>query len=353
MKWMDVDIALASVPVNIMPLVDDTDFKTIEAAVVYNQSGLALFWNFTTTAGVTTVTAVTPTTSGVYDWTDFTTSGMYGIEIPASGGASANNDTEGVGHFTGVATGVLPWRGPDIGFRAAATNDALIDLDTLITSLDVGQLYQGTISTVTNQTNHIMNVALATDDVWIGQTATVEDVSTGEPWVTWVSDIVASSNTIVLGETPPYTVVAGDIIRVRDVRHPRYELEDFDPPKRSELSTDTASILAKMLNYVQLIVRKDAAIATDNSAEMTAINADESSGAGTYDNETDSLEATQDDITVVDGVVDSILADTNPIKVKTDQLTFSSAGYIDSNIMEVNDNGGLTGDGEGTPIRKT
>lgn len=125
--WMDVDIAIASAPVNIMPLVDATDFITIEAAVVYNQAGLALFWNFTTTAGVTTVTAVTPTTAGVYDWTDFTTSGMYGIEIPASAGGTINNDTEGVGHFTGVATGVLPWRGPKIGFRAAALNNALID----------------------------------------------------------------------------------------------------------------------------------------------------------------------------------------------------------------------------------
>ena len=125
--WLDVDAALASVPVNKMPLIDDTDFKTIEAAVVYNQAGLALFWNFTTTAGTTTVTAVTPTTAGVYDWTDFTTSGMYGIEIPASGGASANNDTEGVGHFTGVATGILPWTGPTIGFRDAAINNLLID----------------------------------------------------------------------------------------------------------------------------------------------------------------------------------------------------------------------------------
>jgi len=137
--WVDVDTALASVPVNKLPLVDDTDFKTIEDAVVYNQAGLALFWNFTTTAGITTVTAVTPTTAGVYDWTDFTTSGKYGIEIPASGGASINNDTEGFGYFTGVATGILPWVGPVIGFRAAALNNALIDggdlLDVNVTEL--------------------------------------------------------------------------------------------------------------------------------------------------------------------------------------------------------------------------
>ena len=124
---MDVDTALAEVPVNILPLIDDTDFKTIEGAVAYNAAGMALYWHFVTTAGAYTLTAVTPTTAGNYDWTDQGAAGIYTIEIPASGGASANNDTEGFGWFTGVATGVLPWRGPTIGFRAAALNNAMID----------------------------------------------------------------------------------------------------------------------------------------------------------------------------------------------------------------------------------
>jgi len=124
--WMDVDIALAEVPVNIMPLLDDTDFKTREIAIVYNAAGMDLVWNFVTTAGAFVQTAVTPTTAGNYDWTH-QGDGMYTIEIPASGGASINNDTEGFGWFTGLVTGVLPWRGPIIGFRAALINDALID----------------------------------------------------------------------------------------------------------------------------------------------------------------------------------------------------------------------------------
>lgn len=125
--WMDVDTALSEVPVNITPLIDNTDFKTIEDAVAYNAAGMALYWHFVTTGGAYTVTAVTPTTAGNYDWTDQGAAGIYTIEIPASGGASINNDTEGFGWFTGVCTGVLPWRGPVIGFRAAALNDALID----------------------------------------------------------------------------------------------------------------------------------------------------------------------------------------------------------------------------------
>lgn len=124
--WMDVDTALSEVPVNIVPLIDDTDFKTREESVVFNQAGLDLVWNFVTSAGVFTQTAVTPTSAGVYDWTN-QGNGMYTIEIPASGGASINNDTEGYGWFTGFATGILPWTGPVIGFRASGINDLLTD----------------------------------------------------------------------------------------------------------------------------------------------------------------------------------------------------------------------------------
>lgn len=124
--WMDVDTALAEVPVNLLPLLDDTDFKTIEDAVAYNAAGMDLRWNFVTPGGAQTSTAVTPTTAGTYDWTH-QGDGIYTIEIPASGGASINNDTEGFGWFSGKATGVLPWRGPVIGFRAAGLNDALIE----------------------------------------------------------------------------------------------------------------------------------------------------------------------------------------------------------------------------------
>jgi hypothetical protein len=124
--WMDVDTALPEVPVNIMPLLDDTDFKSREVAIAYNQAGMDLVWNFVTTSGAYTQTAVTPTTSGTYDWAH-QGDGMYSIEIPASGGASINNDTEGYGWFTGFCTGVLPWRGPIIGFRASGINDLVID----------------------------------------------------------------------------------------------------------------------------------------------------------------------------------------------------------------------------------
>lgn len=140
--YFDVDVALTEVPVNIMSLIDDTDFKTRETAVAYNAAGMDLVWNFVTSAGVFTQTAVTPTTAGDYDWTH-QGDGMYTIEIPASGGASINNDTEGYGWFTGLVTGVLPWRGPTIGFRDAIINDTMMDTGAPATAAQVGALSLG------------------------------------------------------------------------------------------------------------------------------------------------------------------------------------------------------------------
>lgn len=71
-------------------------------------------------------------------------------------------------------------------------------------------------------------------------------------------------------------------------------LSDYDPPTRTELTTDTTSVLSKLLKYVQLLTRKDAAIATDNATEVTAINANEGSGAGSFSNTTDAHEAIRD-----------------------------------------------------------
>jgi hypothetical protein len=131
---MRVDTALAEVPVNLMPLLDDTDFKSRETAVAYNAAGMDLVWNFVDHNGNFTQTAVTPTTGGAYDWTH-QGDGVYTIEIPASGGASINNDTEGFGWFSGVATGVLPWRGPVIQFIP----DALADIEDGSASVGTAQ----------------------------------------------------------------------------------------------------------------------------------------------------------------------------------------------------------------------
>jgi hypothetical protein len=60
------------------------------------------------------------------------------------------------------------------------------------------------------------------------------------------------------------------------------------------LEASVQSVLSKLLKYVQLILRKDSAIGTDNATEVTAINANGGSGAGAFDNTTDAQEALRD-----------------------------------------------------------
>jgi hypothetical protein len=58
--------------------------------------------------------------------------------------------------------------------------------------------------------------------------------------------------------------------------------------------TDSAATAAKLLAYIQLLARSDAAIETDNATELTEINANGGSGAGDYSAQTEAQEALRD-----------------------------------------------------------
>lgn len=60
------------------------------------------------------------------------------------------------------------------------------------------------------------------------------------------------------------------------------------------MSTLFTTLTTKIRKFFQLSMRKDAAIATDNATELTEINATGGSGAGSYANTTDALEAVRD-----------------------------------------------------------
>lgn len=60
--------------------------------------------------------------------------------------------------------------------------------------------------------------------------------------------------------------------------------------------TGNVATAAKLLAYIQLLARSDAAIETDNATELSEINADEGSGAGNFSAQTDSEEALRDHI---------------------------------------------------------
>lgn len=67
-----------------------------------------------------------------------------------------------------------------------------------------------------------------------------------------------------------------------------------DPADASDIATSFTTLTTKIRKYVQLLARKDAAIATDNATEVTEINADGGSGSGAFANTTDSQEALRD-----------------------------------------------------------
>lgn len=142
--WVDVDVEIGEMQVNLMPLT--VDGAAIDTTVTYDQAGMVLTWNFTQTDGTFTSTLVTPADGGAgtdYDWNEKTnTTGIYTINVPASGGATINNDTEGSGYFTGNTTAHLIWRGPTYGFRAAVKNNLEIDDGTA--QQNQSDMYDGT-----------------------------------------------------------------------------------------------------------------------------------------------------------------------------------------------------------------
>jgi len=262
---MDVSTAV-QVPVSLMPLVDRTDFITIEDAIVYNETGMAVAWNFVTTAGVMTTTAITPTTGDDHDWLEEgTDKGMYSIEIPAASG-DANNDTVGFGWITGETSSTLPFRGPTIGFRAAALNNALIDggdlldvnvtnvadtaqtagdLAALITTVDTvvdaipttamrgtdsaataanlatltnaAVLTSATIETVTSQTQFVIPApADATDDnAYNSATAVfIDGTDPNQKSIRLVTDYAASTRTITVQTAPDFTITTSDTLTI-------------------------------------------------------------------------------------------------------------------------------------------
>lgn len=293
--WLDCDVNLAEVPVNLMPLIDDTDFKSIEGAVAYNAAGMALRWHFVTTAGAYTVTSVTPTSGGDYDWTDQGDSGIYTIEIPASGGASINNDTEGFGWFTGVATGILPWRGPVIGFRSSSLNNALIDGGAGTLPANVTEIAGDTVDTTLAQLG--VNVVQISGDATAANNAESFFDGTG---YAGTNNVIPTVTTLAAGAITSAVIATGAI--------------DADA-----LATDAVNEIADG------ILGRDASASTTNSTLGAIINDWENGGR--LDLILDAR-ASQTSVDTIDGIVDAILVDTAEIGVAGAGLTAADDAVI-------------------------
>jgi len=198
----------------------------------------------------------------------------------------------------------------------------------LLTSEDVGLVHESTIGTVTSQTEYILDVAFSLNTLWVGNTVTIHDESTGEMFTTWIASAVASTNTIVVAAAPPFTVTAAtpDKVRIKENQHPRYAINQYAPSTVTGLD----AALATIRGYFRILFRSDAGVTTDQSTEITDINADDGAGAGDFDHTLNSVEA----LTTVPAA----------IKVTTDKLVFTVANQVDANIQSIND-ANVVGDG--------
>lgn len=331
------------VSVNIFPLLDDVDFKSIETAVVYNSAGLALTWNFVTTAGVVSGTAVTPTTTGVYDWSEpVTDKGMYAIEIPASGGGTINNDTEGYGWFTGVATGVLPWRSPVIQFSSANVVNSLVDGTTKL-SVDVGK-WNGTAVGTTQQ------AGFPTVTIKDGTSTGEIDTSSGGIAHVVLSDTV----TTYTGNTPQ----TGDsFTRIGAAGAGLTDLGGMSTTMKAQVNTEADTALTDYGALKPTVAGRTLDVAVGGEAGMDLSNTLGTLDAVLNDNaiteakiapgainvsEAPNLDAamssraSQASVNTIDDFVDT---EVGAIKTTTDKFVFTIANQVDANALT---GGGLT-----------
>jgi hypothetical protein len=176
-----------TVPVNRLPLID-VDGLTIRTDIAFNQAGLDLRWNFLTRSGVQTQVAVTPTnTGGDYDWTH-KGGGLFNIEVPATGGASANNDTEGFGWFTGTATGILPFAGPIILFGNPNVINSLFGPASTLLDVNVAEVGGATATAQNIADTYQAKITMTDDDAGTSDRYVVIWFKNGEPLFSGITD---------------------------------------------------------------------------------------------------------------------------------------------------------------------
>lgn len=136
------------------PLIDDTDFKTLETAIAFNAAGMDVSFYQEQADGTITKTALTLTSGSTQDWTAVG-DGYYSVEITA-----AQNNTECSAWVAGVCTGVLPFESGRFDMVPANVVDALVK------GTDALQVHTNEITN-----NLITSSTIATDAIGADQIA--------------------------------------------------------------------------------------------------------------------------------------------------------------------------------------
>lgn len=114
-----------AIVINVGPLIDDSDFKTIVTSIVYDSAGMAIDL-IKSTETATTKVDLTLTTGGDNDW-DHKGNGIYELHISA-----AQNDTLGSLKVVGYVDGCLPFESATYSIVPANVYDSFVKgTDTL------------------------------------------------------------------------------------------------------------------------------------------------------------------------------------------------------------------------------
>lgn len=320
MIWIDVDTAVEMI-VNKVPLVASADGYTIDETIAYNESGMDLNWNFVATAGVVSQTNVTPTTSGDYDWAHVG-NGIYKIEMTASGGASANNDTEGFGWWSGVADAIVPFTSPVYGFRAAAINNSLVDgTDNLeVDLLQIGGVAQSATDLKDFADTGYDPTAHKVQGVVLADGCTANSDMRGTDSAALASVVGALNDVAAAGDPTDADTVVKYIKQLINVLIGTDGVAAF--PAASDPANSVS--LAEVIRSIHVLAT--AIPTTMRGTDNAALATDLATVAGYLDTEIAAIKAVTDVIpdagalTTIDGNITTIDTVVDAIKAKTDNL---------------------------------
>lgn len=205
-----------------------------------------------------------------YTWAAITTADGY-YHLTLQSGISGT-----VGNMTVVINDdslVLPLRADFQVIHATPYDSLYAASPTLLTSLDVGQLVEDTIGTVTSQTEFVMDTGIVSDDNWLGNIVTITDVTTGEAVSRYITDVVAATDSISINAACPFTAAIADVVRIESGIHPSYAgasaaaLATVDTVVDA-IKTETDKLVFTVANELDVNVQSinDAAVVGDGNA---------------------------------------------------------------------------------------
>lgn len=317
-----------AVDVLIGPFVDSTDGDSEETTLTISASDVRLSKNGQTAGAKNDATACAHDADGFYncelDATDTNTVGTLVIYVHEAGALAVRHEFQVIeeavydAFFGASATGLLPANVTQIG--GAAVNTSTAQLGVNVVNAAGTAWGSGAITAASIASNAITAAKIATDAITAAKIA-ANAIGASELASDAVIEIQSGLGTAAeLAKVPKSDGTASWNATALAAINAEADtaLSDYDPPTKTELdsgfaglndptaaairseidsnSTQLALILTKLLAYVQLLARSDAAIETDNSTELTAINADGGSGAGNFSAQTDSVEAIRDHV---------------------------------------------------------